>query len=69
MPRKGTTSRNTGPTPGKPNGHHTKSVPGSALTQKSGKSSDRTTSSHTSADELALRAWQTTYKNSKGKEA
>ncbi|MDT7807332.1 MAG: hypothetical protein QOJ70_1145 [Acidobacteriota bacterium] len=61
MAKKETTSGNTAT--GKSNGHHAES----ALTQRAGKTSDRSKSvrSDQSADALAQRAWETTYKNSR----
>lgn len=59
---------------GRSNGRHAKTSAASALAQAPVKRSERNESSRSrraqpSADELGLRAWETTYKNSKGKEA
>lgn len=59
---------------GRANGHNPKTSAASALAQAPVKRSERNEASRSrrarpSADELGLRAWRTTYKNSKGKEA
>lgn len=60
---------------GSTNGRHSKRSAASALAQAPVKRSDRTETSRSrsgqssSADELGLRAWWTTYRNSKGKDA
>jgi hypothetical protein len=59
---------------GRSNGRHPKTSAASALAQAPIKRSERSEVSRSrhaqpSADELGLRAWQTTYRNSKGKEA
>ncbi len=56
----------------KTNGCYAKSAAASALTQSRAARSDRTVQTlihrpHSSADELGLRAWKTTYRNSRSK--
>ena len=73
MPKKGTTNARNG-TGIRRDGRVARSSAASALTQAPLDRSDRNESSRSrrtppSADELALRAWEKTYKNSKGKDA
>lgn len=73
MPKKGTTNARNGAVIRR-DGRTARPSAASALTQAPVRRSDRNEPSRSrgsrpSADELGLRAWRTTYRNSKGKEA
>jgi hypothetical protein len=67
-------AKSSGAAPGRSNGRNAKTSAASALTQATIERSQRSETSRSrrappSADELALRAWETTYKNNKSKAA
>lgn len=74
MSGKKVSATSSGTALGRPNGRHAKTSAASALTQATVDRSQRSETSRPrraqpSAGELALRAWETTYKNSKSKAA
>ena len=74
MPGKKVNAKSSSAALGRSNGRHAKTSAASAIAQAPIERSDRSEAARSrraqpSADELALRAWATTYKNGKGKEA